>query len=128
MKITKPLALILAAFTLWPFLYMLLFIGFMFSAFLWMGPGAGGGPGARGGPPTAFFMIFIMHFLTILEGFALLAIYIIHLFKTPLVAADKKALWAVVLFFGNMFAMPVYWYIYIWKPLREDAPADMPAS
>ena len=126
MKITKPLALILAVFTAWPFLYMVLFMGFMFSSFLWMG--AGPGAGGRGGPPNFFFLIFALHFDTILEVFALLVVYIIHLFKSPSVAADKKALWAVVLFLGNMLAMPVYWYLYIWKPLQADTAPAAPAA
>lgn len=46
----------------------------------------------------------------------LLIYYIRHLFKTKLVPNDMKALWAVVLFLGNMIAMPVFWYHYIWTP------------
>jgi hypothetical protein len=40
-------------------------------------------------------------------------------FRTDRVPADKKALWAVVLFLGNFFAMPFYWYFYIW-PKADD--------
>ena len=31
-----------------------------------------------------------------------------------------KALWAIVLFLGNIFAMPVYWYLYIWKGSQSE--------
>ncbi|NLG84554.1 MAG: hypothetical protein GX493_08130 [Firmicutes bacterium] len=41
--------------------------------------------------------------------------YIVNVFNTDLVDKDKKALWAVVLFFGNIIAMPIYWYLYIWR-------------
>ncbi len=34
--------------------------------------------------------------------------YIVHVFRTDRVPADKKALWAVVLFLGNLLAMPFY--------------------
>ena len=60
-----------------------------------------------------------LHLLTMLEILVLLVIYIVHVFKTDSVPQDKKALWAVVLFLGNMLAMPVYWYLYIWKEHRQ---------
>jgi hypothetical protein len=34
--------------------------------------------------------------------------YIVHLFTTRLVTDAAKALWAVVLLLGNVFAMPAY--------------------
>ncbi len=42
-----------------------------------------------------------------------------YLFKTDVVPQDKKALWAVVLFLGNMISMPIFWYLYIWTKLKE---------
>lgn len=53
----------------------------------------------------------------------LVGIYIGHVFKNPAIAADKRALWAVVLFFGNVIAMPVYWFLYVW---REPPPFLVP--
>jgi cytosine/uracil/thiamine/allantoin permease len=46
---------------------------------------------------------------------ALLTFYIINVFRNDRVNKDMKILWAVVLFFGNFVAMPVYWYLYIWR-------------
>jgi type II secretory pathway component PulM len=51
----------------------------------------------------------------------------VDVFQSNRVSADKKALWAVVLFLGNIFAMPVYWYLYLWRPLsvrKSDAQAS----
>jgi len=62
-----------------------------------------------------------MHIATMLEIMGLLVVYIVHLFKTDRVPKDQKALWAVVIFLGSVLAMPVYWYLYIWKPLRVAA-------
>ena len=67
------------------------------------------------GPPMAFQILFAVHFFTIMYTFALVGFYIYYLFKTDRVPKDKKALWAVVIFLGNMFAMPVFWFFYIWK-------------
>jgi hypothetical protein len=55
---------------------------------------------------------------------ALMAFYIVNVFRNDRVDKDKKALWAVVLFMGNMIAMPIYWYLYIW---REAPAVDSPA-
>ncbi len=115
---TKGQKITLAVFTAWPFLYMILFMctifGMMISGF------AGGGHSS--GPPTAMLIIFPLHFLTMVEIFALLVIYIMHVFKTDRVPQEQKALWAVVLFLGNMVAMPIYWYLYIWRKPKESKP------
>jgi cytosine/uracil/thiamine/allantoin permease len=54
---------------------------------------------------------------------ALMVFYIVNVFRNDRVDKDKKALWAVVLFMGNMIAMPIYWYLYIW---RETPAPDSP--
>ena len=111
---TKGKAVVLAAFTVWPFLYMILFMGTMFCMMaLSLGPGSG--KGLLG----IVMIIFPLHVFTILEIFALLIFYIVYLFKTAVVPEDKKALWAVVLILGHMMAMPIFWYFYIWQPLTE---------
>ena len=121
-------AITLAVFTVWPFLYMILFMGTMFGMMMsdFSGPNISSGPP---GPPVIMMIIFPLHFLTMLEILALLIIYIVHVFKTDRVPQDKKALWAVVLFLGNMIAMPIYWYLYIWKepgpqPPEPSRPTD----
>ena len=67
----------------------------------------------------SFAILAILHVSVILLSWVLLGFYIWHLFKTELVPNDMKALWAVVLFLGNMLTMPVYWYLYIWKPAES---------
>ena len=115
---TRGKSIVLAAFTAWPLLYVMLFmctvLGVMISAFL--------GGGRPSGLPVMMMVIFPLHFLTMLEIIALLVIYIVHVFKTDSVPQDKKALWAVVLFLGNVIAMPVYWYLYIWKQPKPSMP------
>jgi hypothetical protein len=107
-------AITLAVFTAWPVVYVILFMCMMFGMVM---PAFRGGRSS--GPGLAFGIIFPLHLLTMLEIFVLLAIYIVYLFRTNRVAQDKKALWAVVLFLGNMIAMPVFWYLYIWKEPEE---------
>ena len=113
-------AIALAVFTAWPLLYMVLFFCMIFAMIMLDFQGSG----HKSGPPTIFWIIFPLHFLTIVEIFVLLVIYIRDVFRNDRVPKDKKSLWAVVLFCGNMIAMPVYWYLYIWRvqpPTLDDA-------
>jgi hypothetical protein len=112
---TKPKALVLAGFTAWPIVYIFVAI-FLFLAFIVtteVGPHE-----PTHGIPTALVILMALHIFTILLVFILIAIYIVHIFRTDAVSQDKKALWAVVIFLGHVFAMPVYWYLYIWKKLE----------
>lgn len=113
MRLGRPVKLLVGALSLWPFVYMFLFFGFIASSFFWTAPdGLASNHSSR--PPVAFMLIFAAHLATMLLMFALVAFYIAYLFKTDRVAQDKKALWAVVLFLGNMLAMPIFFFIYVW--------------
>jgi hypothetical protein len=106
----KPGKIALGAATLWPFVYMLIFFTFIFSSILFM-PGEPS-PGAF---PAMFAVIFALHLFTMLLTMGLSIFFIVDVFRNDRVDKDKKVLWAVVLFLGNMIAMPIYWYLYIWK-------------
>jgi hypothetical protein len=67
-----------------------------------------------------FDFIFRLHLIVILASWALVASYVVYLFRTAHVPAEKRALWAVVLFLGNMLAMPFFWYLYVWRPLQAE--------
>ena len=109
MILSRPIKLLVGFVTAWPPLYMLIFMGTIFAA---MAGAMAGGPDDS--MPAWFQLIFFLHFITILIMFGLLAFYIVYLFKTDTIAQDKKVLWAVVLFFGNAFAMPVFFWLYVW--------------
>lgn len=108
---SKGKAITLGIFTIWPFLYMIIFMSSIFG--MMMLGFAGNTPSSE--PPFIMMVILPLHFFTMFEIFVLIVIYIINVFKTERVPQDKKALWAVVLFLGNLISMPIYWYLYIWK-------------
>jgi hypothetical protein len=56
-----------------------------------------------------------LHLLTILSGFALLAFYIVHIVKNKLIQESNKIAWLLIMFFFGYFAMPIYWYRFIWR-------------
>lgn len=98
--------ILVGAVTLLPAAYMFYFFAFAFSNF-------GAHPQAFG--EQQFNTLFKLHLGTMTLTIGLFVFYVAHLFRTERVANDKKALWAVVLFFGNVIAMIIYWYLYIWN-------------
>jgi hypothetical protein len=117
MRITKPLAVVIGLFTIWPIIYFFLFMAFFVVTALTMFQQT---PQHQSGP--GFFpYIVIPHVGTMLLMFALMAFYIVHVFKNPALKDDRRALWAVVLFMGLPFSAPVYWWLFIWRPARSDA-------
>jgi phosphatidylglycerophosphate synthase len=110
----KPAKIALAVVSIWPFIWIIIFVAFMFGMMFVFSSAAKGG-GREHGMPLAMMLFFGGHFLTMLLMFGLTAFYIVYLFRTDRIAQDKKALWAIVLFMGNIIAFPVFWYLYIWK-------------
>ncbi len=111
----KTSKILLGVATLWPLVYVMLFFLLVASFFF----AASRGP-ARGGPlPDLFFIIFPLHFLMMLLSMGLTVFYMVDVFRNERVNKDQKVLWAIVLFMGNMIAMPVYWYLYIWPEGKE---------
>jgi hypothetical protein len=106
-----PTKILLGLASLWPLVYMALFFIFVLSSFFFLSRSAG----QEVGPPISFMVIFLLHLLTMLWIIALTVFYIVNVFRNQRVDKDKKALWAVVLFMGNVIAMPIYWYLYVWK-------------
>ena len=46
----------------------------------------------------------------------LIVVYLVMAYRSPNIPNDKRTFWAVVLFMGNMFAFPVFWYLFVWRP------------
>jgi hypothetical protein len=102
--------LFLGALTLWPIVYFFIFLILIFATIVFRPE-----PGPGGGAPPMIAWIFGLHILTMLVTIGLTIYYIVDVFRNKRVDKDKKALWAIVIFMGNMIGMPIYWYLYIWK-------------
>lgn len=108
--------LLLGAATLWPLVYMFIFFGAAFFSVLF-----------RREEPSALWAVIIpLHLLTMLVIFALIAFYIVNVFRNDRVGKDMKVLWAVVIFMGGIIAMPVYWYLNIWRATPAPASKSEP--
>lgn len=104
---TRSRKLVLAALTAWPPLYMLLFFAWIAVTFATNDDGEASGP--------TFGVVFGFHIGTILLIFALTVVYVLHAFRSGVVPQDQRLLWVIILFVGNMIAMPIYWWLYVWK-------------
>lgn len=101
---SKAKKILLGIATLWPILYMFIFFGLAFSFIT-----------NAANPEVVFGYLFGGHIFTMLLMVILLIIYIRDVFENDMVLETRKTLWTILLLFGNMIAMPIYWYIYIWK-------------
>lgn len=109
MPVAKPMAAFIGLLTAWPPIY---FVGVMAALV-----GAGGDPALMTDTAT-FDLMFRLHLLTMLVTFGLMAYFVVHLFNNDRLSPDRRLLWLVVLFLGNMFAFPVYWLLYVWRAPR----------
>ncbi|HEV2914207.1 MAG TPA: hypothetical protein VGX92_13080 [Pyrinomonadaceae bacterium] len=120
----KKNKILLGIATIWPLLYIPLFILFMFSFVLLADRGAPPGGGAF---PVVILPIFLLHFLTILCTIALSVFYIVNVFRNKRVEKDKQVLWVILIFMFGMIAQPIYWYLYIWQDEPLATAAERPA-
>ena len=111
----KPIGLLLGIATLWSlaytvFLFVSLFLHFTSMVF--------------GIPQRNIFLeffdtMFIVHLGTMLWIIALTVFYIVHVVKNPVLKNEMKAIWVVAVLMGSVFAMPVYWYLHVWRDKKK---------
>ena len=79
--------------------------------------------GLRGGSSDASAESFDIHFrattYVIYLGWILVISYIAYMYKTPYVPKTKRGLWLAVLLFANVFALPFFWFHYVWQPIQN---------
>lgn len=79
--------------------------------------------GMQGDSPDAASQSFDFHFrattYVIYFGWILVISCIAYMYKTPFVPKTKRVLWLAVLLFANVFALPFFWFHYVWQPLQN---------
>lgn len=108
----KSTKILLGIATIWPILWIPIFILAMFSTIFFSGPGA---PPDADVFPTVFLVVFPLHMLTVFGSLALSVFYIVNIFRNKRVEKDKQVLWVVLLLLAGMIAEPIYWYLFIWR-------------
>lgn len=116
MALKKSTRILLGIVTVWPIVYMFLFIFAMFG-FMLMLPAESGAaqPPGSSAIPIGFIGLFAVHLLTMFVIMGLMAFYIVQVFKTERLDQAMKIMWTVLICMLGMFAMPVFWYLYIWR-------------
>ncbi len=104
---------ILGILSFWPLAYFLFFMFTVF--FLIISVIFSHQPPQQDNFFIFFGALFVLHFLTMFDILGLLIYYTIHIFNNPAMKDEKRILWLIVLFLGNVFSVPVYWYYYILK-------------
>jgi hypothetical protein len=118
MTLKKSTKILLGIATVWPIVYMFLFFVTIFGLMFILPPGGSGPPlAAPDSPliPLGFIGLFAAHLFTMLLIMGLMAFYIVRVFKTDYLDQAMKIMWTVLICMLGMFAMPVFWYLYIWR-------------
>lgn len=117
MQVSRVWAVLIGLLTLWPFAWFAAFFVTVF-ALIAQVPRTPPGPGAQPPALLAYFpLLFVAHGVTMLVCAGLLVFYIAHVFKNRTLAEDRRVLWTIIIFLGNIGAMPFYWYLHVWRPL-----------
>ena len=65
--------------------------------------------------PICLAAVFGAHLITMVLIMGLMPLYIILAIKSERVDQTMKIIWAVLICMLGLLAMPVYWYLYIWR-------------
>lgn len=104
----KTGAILLGLLAIEPALYVVFFMLFIFSHFLTMSIGTDTFENIK--------YIFPFHFLTMILSVGMMIYFAIHALQSKLIESDKRIIWVLVLFFGNIYALPIYWFFFVFKP------------
>lgn len=64
---------------------------------------------------VGFIAVFVIHMLTLVLVLALIAIYVVLAINNQQFDQTKKIIWVVAMCMLTMVAMPVYWYLHVWR-------------
>ena len=155
---TRTQKKLLGALTVWPPVYIILFMVFIFGSMLvsfggvgLLGVAGAASGGLEGGSPPElgtgggllaglagflfmlpfilFPLVFVLHGLTMLLIFGLLGYFCHHVYNNrSLPDNDRLMMFMVVLFLGGMGGFTWYWYQHIWQEGADAPPAARPLA
>ena len=100
---SRPLSILLGLVSVLPLAYVVYFIDYVASL----------KPGVQP-RPMPFANLFSLHLAMMGLSILLTVIYLVTAYRSPRVPNVRRTFWAVVLFMGNVFAFPVFWYLFVW--------------
>ena len=94
----RVLHLLIAPFTIIPLFFTIVFVVNLFSfPDLWIS--------------LETMFTWVLYVVLIMIG--LISYFVVHIFYTDRIRSDKKTLWTILLFFGHVVVIPVYWYMFV---------------
>lgn len=119
MNLNRSAKIVLGILTFLPLLFVISILGFVifnfFSMFFSQDPEM----------PMMLFS-YLSHilpylFVIILLTLGLFVFYIVHIIQNSFLDTEKRILWIVVVLLVYGVAIPIYWYIHIWKRKTAEA-------
>ena len=78
--------------------------------------------------PIGIVVLFCAHMITILLTMGLMPLYIILTVKSERHDQTARIIWVVLICMLGMFAMPIYWYLYVWRDAPPPATVTGPGN
>jgi hypothetical protein len=76
-------------------------------------------------PPLAIFAMFPLQCVVMIAWITGIVLYVMDVFRNPHVPENLRPVWVLLFFFMGMFTVPVYWFLYVWQPLRRTSEAPV---
>jgi hypothetical protein len=111
MRFTRSQKTWLGFLTLWPFIYVVVFMLYMVGSFFGMLFIAFGipTPGLFG-----FFFVLPLHIATMVLALVMTVFWGVQIYQDPTLVGDKKTLWMLVVILGGVAGQAVYFYLNVW--------------
>lgn len=110
MRINRPTAILLGAFAFLPLIDLALLLGYIVPRV-----NALAGNSAEA---TRYFTWFNIAFWSQVSMFgislALIGLFAVLAYRVDTVPPRQRSTWILLVTFGNLLAIPVFWYVYIW--------------
>jgi hypothetical protein len=122
MQFSKSQKILIGFLTLWPPVYVAVFVMVWFGTFVGMTLAALGIP-----TPGLFGFCFIipLHLATMLLIVAMTVFWGIEVYRDPVLVGDKKVLWMLVVILGGSIGQAVHFFMNVWP---EDAARVLPSA
>jgi len=118
---TRSTRMMLGVLSIWPALTVVIFMALMIAFTVYSAE-------VETAENLNHYQCFLMSFLAagVVLGYIVMIGYIVHIFKGDHVPPKRRHLWLIVLLMGQMWTLPAYWYVYIWRQPELTAAAPQP--
>ncbi|MCA9392374.1 hypothetical protein KC614_04215 [candidate division WWE3 bacterium] len=114
---SKGKKIFLGVLAIWPVFYLFVGVPFLLTQLA-----TAFGDGVATIPDSTFAYFIVIHIVTVVLIFAQIIYYIVKAANNDAIEHNKKIAWYIGIFMGNIFAIPIYWYLHIWKEDPQQTP------